>query len=68
VPGIDDVADYKEVQDSLAIVGCSDAERDEVTRVIAATLWLGNIAFTEDRSEKSAISDPNGMTMPPPGC
>jgi len=58
VPGINDVADFKEVQEALGVVGLSEADKAEIFRVIAAVLWLGNLSFVEDGSERSSLADP----------
>jgi hypothetical protein len=58
VAGIDDVADYSEVQEAMTIMGLSDAEKTEVARIVSAVLWLGNCSFAEDKGEKSSVQDP----------
>ncbi len=57
VQGIDDVADYQELMQAFQTVGITSEEIGEVFRVLAAVLWLGNISFSEDHSEKSSVQD-----------
>ncbi len=57
VAGINDVADWKEMNDSFAVVGISEQERQEVIRAISVCLWLGNLAFCERKSEVAEVQD-----------
>lgn len=57
VPGIDDAAEFEDTLNAMRIIGISDAEQDNIFRVLAAVLWLGNITFVEDDHSNSAISD-----------
>jgi myosin-1 len=57
VPGIDDVKDWAEMNESLRVVGITEAERQEVIRSLSVCLWLGNLAFTEKRSEVAEVQD-----------
>ncbi|KGO78350.1 Myosin tail 2 [Penicillium italicum] len=57
VPGIDDVAEFKDTLDAMRVIGMSDAEQDNVFRMLAAILWIGNVQFTEDDSGNATISD-----------
>ena len=45
MPGIDDSADFNEVSEALTTIGLSDDEKNEVSKVVSAVLWLGNVAF-----------------------
>ena len=49
VDGIDDLADYQDTLNAMRIIGLSQAEQDEIFRMLAAILWTGNIQFREDK-------------------
>ena len=65
VPGIDDFADFKSLQESLNIVGIREKEAKDLFRVLAVILLIGNLKLTQDEegqaqipsSEDSLISD-----------
>ncbi|KAL1969224.1 hypothetical protein VTN77DRAFT_478 [Rasamsonia byssochlamydoides] len=57
VPGIDDTADFKDTLEAMRIIGLSQAEQDNIFRMLAAILWLGNIQFVEDDHTNASITD-----------
>lgn len=57
VPGIDDVADFKDTLNAMKVIGLSQQEQDQVFRMLAAVLWIGNIAFREDDQGNAAVHD-----------
>lgn len=57
VPGIDDHADFKETVNAMRIIGMSQGEQDNLFRVLAAILWLGNITFVENDEGNAKITD-----------
>ena len=57
VEGIDDIADYRETLEAMKIIGLSQAEQDNIFRMLAAVLWTGNLVFQEDDSGYAAVSD-----------
>jgi myosin-1 len=57
VDGIDDLADYQETLQAMKIIGLSQAEQDEIFRVLAAILWTGNLQFKEDKDGYAAVTD-----------
>jgi len=57
VSGIDDHADFKETIKAMKIIGMSQAEQDNLFRVLAAILWLGNITFSENDEGNAKITD-----------
>lgn len=61
VPGIDDVADYKETVNAMNVIGLTAQEQAEIWRMIAAILWCGNVSFSLDADENAAIAD-EGVT------
>lgn len=57
VPGIDDVVDWKETLNAMAVIGISAEEQDEILRNLATVLWLGNVKFKEGDDGNSMIVD-----------
>ena len=57
VPGIDDNADFQETLNAMKVIGLSQAEQDNIFRVLALILWIGNISFREDDSGNAAVAD-----------
>ncbi|KAL7754345.1 class II myosin [Sorochytrium milnesiophthora] len=57
IDGVDDVADFKALKESMVITGIEDAEQLDYFRVIAAVLLLGNIHCTKDREDQAQIPD-----------
>ncbi|OAQ73422.1 myosin-1 [Pochonia chlamydosporia 170] len=57
VDGIDDVADFQDTLSAMKIIGLSQAEQDEIFRMLAAILWIGNIQFHEDDGGYAAVAD-----------
>ncbi|KAF2001152.1 hypothetical protein P154DRAFT_433440 [Amniculicola lignicola CBS 123094] len=57
VQGIDDHAEFKDTLNAMKIIGLSQAEQDNIFRMLAAILWLGNVSFHEDDSGNAAITD-----------
>ena len=57
VPGIDDHADFAETLNAMKIIGLSKGEQDNILRVLALILWLGNVTFLDDDSGNAAVRD-----------
>ncbi|KAJ6443079.1 myosin-1 [Purpureocillium lavendulum] len=57
VDGIDDIAEFQDTLNAMNIIGLSQAEQDEIFRMLAAVLWIGNIQFQEDQSGYAAVAD-----------
>ncbi|OBT56951.1 hypothetical protein VE04_03195 [Pseudogymnoascus sp. 24MN13] len=57
VDGIDDLAEFQDTLNAMKIIGLSQAEQDEIFRILAAILWTGNIHFVEDKDGYAAIAD-----------
>jgi len=57
VAGIDDHAEFEETLNAMRVIGMSQAEQDDVFRMLAAILWIGNISFVENDEGNSAIAD-----------
>ncbi|GEQ70372.1 hypothetical protein JCM33374_g4049 [Metschnikowia sp. JCM 33374] len=59
--GIDDAKDFQETLNAMNIIGLAQAEQDNIFRMLAAILWIGNISFIEDENGNAAIRD-EGVT------
>lgn len=57
VDGIDDLVDFQDTLSAMKTIGLSQAEQDEIFRMLAAILWTGNIQFVEDKDGYAAVSD-----------
>lgn len=57
VDGIDDLAEYQDTLNAMKIIGLSQAEQDEIFRMLAAILWTGNIQFREGDDGYAAVVD-----------
>lgn len=57
VQGIDDHAEFQDTLNAMKIIGLSQAEQDDIFRMLAAILWLGNCSFGEDDQGNAAIAD-----------
>ena len=57
VDGINDLAEYQDTLNAMRIIGLSQAEQDEIFRMLAAILWTGNIQFREDKDGYAAVAD-----------
>jgi myosin-1 len=57
VDGIDDASDFKDTLEAMRVIGITQAEQDNIFRVLATILWLGNVAFREDDNGNAMIPD-----------
>jgi myosin I len=57
VDGIDDIADFQDTLNAMKIIGLSQSEQDDIFRMLATVLWIGNIQFREDDSGYAEIVD-----------
>ncbi|KAF9363359.1 class II myosin [Mortierella sp. NVP85] len=57
VDGIDDVDDFNETLQAMRVIGLSQQEQDEIFRMLAVILWLGNIQFAEGDDGYAQITD-----------
>ena len=57
VQGIDDVADFKDTVNAMNVIGLSQAEQDNIFRMLSAILWIGNVSFAEDDQGNAAVRD-----------
>jgi myosin-1 len=57
VQGIDDHGDFKDTLNAMKVIGLQKAEQDNIFRMLAAVLWLGNVTFVEDKEGNAAVAD-----------
>ncbi|KAF8952435.1 class II myosin [Haplosporangium bisporale] len=57
VDGIDDVHDFSETIQAMRVIGLSQQEQDEIFRMLATILWLGNVQFSENAEGYAQITD-----------
>lgn len=57
VNSIDDIRDLSETLKAMEIIGLGQNEQDEILRLLAAVLWIGNIDFVEKDDGSSEIRD-----------
>ncbi|KAJ2422616.1 class II myosin, partial [Coemansia sp. RSA 2524] len=61
VPNMDDSREYADTLKAMSVIGISTAEQDQIHRMLAAILWLGNVQFVphKDDDNMSQITDPD---------
>ncbi|KAH7133438.1 P-loop containing nucleoside triphosphate hydrolase protein [Dactylonectria estremocensis] len=57
VDGIDDVAEFQDTLNAMKIIGLTQPEQDQIFRMLAAILWIGNIQFQEDKEGYAEVTD-----------
>ncbi|KAI9668881.1 MAG: class II myosin [Alyxoria varia] len=57
VDGIDDSSEFQDTLQAMQTIGISEVEQDNIFRVLAAILWLGNVTFVEDDQGNATIAD-----------
>ncbi|CAG8658065.1 4828_t:CDS:10, partial [Gigaspora rosea] len=57
VDGIDDTKDYSETLEAMNIIGLTQSEQDDIFRMLAIILWLGNVQFDEGNDGNSVVND-----------
>ncbi|KAF9938941.1 hypothetical protein BGZ67_010206 [Mortierella alpina] len=57
ISGVDDGEDFKLLLESMDVMGFTKQEQQNLFRVIAAILHLGNITVTQDRSDQAQLRD-----------
>ena len=53
---MDDVEEYKHLEQSMDKIGLTAQEKSDLFRVVAAVLHLGNISFAENTRDKKGGS------------
>lgn len=59
--GIDDVKDFKATRHAMKIMEISNEEQEEVLKMVAAILHLGNMVFKAQRGGAVQIEENGGM-------
>lgn len=59
--GIDDGRDLQETIKAMQTIGLSQEEQDNIFRMLASILWIGNISFVENESGNATVRD-EGVT------
>ncbi|KAI0307947.1 myosin class I heavy chain [Multifurca ochricompacta] len=57
VEGIDDTKDFADTMRAMKVIGLSTEEQNEIFRMLAIILWLGNVQYDEMDDGNAAISD-----------
>ncbi|TVY90443.1 Myosin [Lachnellula willkommii] len=57
VDGIDDLAEWRDTLNAMKVIGLTQAEQDEIFRMLSAILWTGNLQFREDDDGNAAVVD-----------
>lgn len=57
VDGIDDLAEFEDTLNAMKVIGLTQAEQDDIFRVLSAVLWTGNIVFREGDDGYAAVAD-----------
>ena len=55
--GIDDHAEFKDTLQAMNVIGLTEAEQDNIFRMLATILWLGNISFRENDEGNASVAD-----------
>ncbi|KAJ1969017.1 class II myosin, partial [Dimargaris verticillata] len=58
IDGVDDVQDFKQLTESLAIMNFSGEQQASLFRVLAAVLHLSNIKVTSSRDDQAMLAEP----------
>ncbi|PPQ63834.1 hypothetical protein CVT24_009784 [Panaeolus cyanescens] len=59
VSDIDDTKDYRDTLKAMDVIGLSADEQNEILKMLATILWLGNVQFEEGDDGNSVIQDTN---------
>lgn len=54
---IDDLQDYQETLKAMKVIGLGQEEQDQIFRMLAAILWIGNISFIENEEGNAQVRD-----------
>ncbi|CAI1558951.1 hypothetical protein SEUBUCD646_0K00970 [Saccharomyces eubayanus] len=54
---IDDVKDYQGTLEAMRTIGLVQEEQDQIFRMLAAILWIGNISFIENEEGNAQVRD-----------
>ncbi|CAI4348611.1 CQS_1a_G0010470.mRNA.1.CDS.1 [Saccharomyces cerevisiae] len=54
---IDDLQDYQETLKAMGVIGLGQEEQDQIFRMLAAILWIGNVSFIENEEGNAQVRD-----------
>lgn len=57
VDTIDDVKDFEATIKAMQVIGLAQEEQDQIFRMLAAILWIGNISFIENEEGNAQVRD-----------
>lgn len=57
IPGVDDAQDFQLTKDSLALIGIDATMQNDIYKILAALLHIGNIEITATRNDAHLSSD-----------
>ncbi|TKA72206.1 Myosin-1 [Friedmanniomyces simplex] len=57
VAGIDDIADFKDTVNAMSVIGMTKPEQDNIFRMLAAVLWIGNVSYVDDEDGNASVHD-----------
>ena len=63
VDGIDDIQEYKDTRNAMDIIGINKQEQDNIFRLVAGILHMGNMTFYEDNKGNAVIQDTNVLNL-----
>ena len=63
VDGVDDVADFQSTVRAMDVVGITEAERRCVWRTLSAIMKLGQMKFSQDRTDQATMPDDTKAAM-----
>ncbi|CAI4657739.1 BAH_G0040780.mRNA.1.CDS.1 [Saccharomyces cerevisiae] len=54
---INDLQDYQETLKAMRVIGLGQEEQDQIFRMLAAILWIGNVSFIENEEGNAQVRD-----------
>lgn len=57
IEGVDDVADFKLLKESMDIIKFSQDSQNDLFRAVAAVLHMGNLSFVPDREDQAQLTE-----------
>lgn len=55
IDGVDDAADFQETRRAFTLLGINDAAQEQIFRILAGILHLGNVTLEEGNGDSSTI-------------
>ena len=63
IDGVDDLACFEETVNALTMLGFTYKQQDDMFRILAAILHLGNVRFTNNDSQGGDNADSEGSNI-----